>query len=166
MSKSSRFDIRFALCLFCLFWCVVGAVGYLCYTFGPAFVPKPIGQVSYHFGPGGLVSVIAWVSVMLGIIWALSRAFSWSGQIRRLLLYNILALAFYYGLSMCRWPTNDSWIGALGTSWLVGFYVASFLALHKRVSNAAWKSLGATFVAMAAYFLLLALSAPFVDPYF
>lgn len=166
MTRISHSGVRVALCSFCLFWCVVGAEAYLSYTFGPGQVTKPMGQVSYHFGHGGLAGAIVWSSVMFGVLWAIFRTFSWSSHIKRLLLYNILVVALYFGLSIWEWCTKDTSIRILSSTWLVGFYFASFLALRKRVSNAGLKSLGAAFVATAAYFVLLFLSAPFVDPYF
>lgn len=103
---------------------------------------------------------------MAAVIWALFLAFAWQGHVKRLVLYNILIIALYYGISMWGWQRSDLWIGILQLSWVVAFYLASFFALRKRVSNAGLKSIGAAFLATAAYFILLFLSAPFVDPYF
>lgn len=166
MNKISRSTFGLALCFFCCFWCVVGFEIYLSYTFGPDLVPAPMVQVSYHIAPGELACVIIWSSVMAAIIWAISRTFSFSAHMKRLLLYNILIVAFYFGLSVWEWHTNNPWIGILSMTWLVTFYFASFFALRKRVSHAALLSLGAAFVTTTAYFVLLLLSAPFVDPSF
>lgn len=174
MNKSSHFDIRPVLCLFCFFWCVVGVVAFVSYTFGPAFAPKPMGQVSYHFGPGGLVSVVVWSSVMSGVVWAISRAFSWPGQIKRLLMYNTAVLIFFYGIWFWGWYMSEYWMHFIDIgapwSWITllcgSSFIGSLLILRKPVFAAILKSLTCALGILVAAATLWFFSMPFFDPYF
>jgi hypothetical protein len=87
--------------------------------------------------------------------------------VKRLLVYDLSALAAVYGLWVCGWY-KESWMDVIGWGfpwlWLGVFYVSSYVALHKRVSWAPLKSLVAALFTLTTFWILCLLTMPIFDP--
>ena len=92
---------------------------------------------------------------------------------KRLLTYNVLVFALFYGIWVLGWHVSEFWMRVIDFgapwSWLAEVlgvsYVCSYLALREHGSSAVWKSTFGAIVTTLFTVMAVMFSAPFYDPF-